>query len=145
MAYINKAFLVSPSSTFPVENIDAHFINRCNHYQSLALDDYVMGDLYDAPRNRVIRYFSDHTAASHGMSVQMIIIVDGSVTNDSNLNDENPLIDPCECKIMDLSLTDEEVVLLRTKIQQCKDTIQMASTTTTVGSSSYADRDNEEV
>lgn len=80
MGYITKAFFVKPDSTFPEENIDTHFVDRCNYYQGLVgTTEFIMGQLYNSKTNELIQYFSDYTVQEHGMTVNKMVIKDSTV------------------------------------------------------------------
>lgn len=88
--YIYKYFFVKPSSTFPAEDIESYFINRCNVYQSeeSSDNDYIIGSLFDARAMEQKMFFSDHTRDSHNMTESVINITSDS-GGDTDLSDIN--------------------------------------------------------
>lgn len=84
--YIYKYFFVKPSSTFPAEDIESYFINRCNVYQSEepSDSDYIIGSLFDARAMEQKMFFSDHTRDAHNMTENVI-----NITGDTDLTEVN--------------------------------------------------------
>jgi hypothetical protein len=86
--YVYKYFFVKPSSTYPVDKIEAYFINRCNFYQEDAdVDDFIIGSLFNAREMQQVMFFSDVTRDAHSMSDNVIYITTEQVPKkDSQLS-----------------------------------------------------------
>jgi hypothetical protein len=76
--YVYKYFFVKPSSTYPVEKIEDYFIKRCNFYQANeAVDDFIIGSLFNAREMQQVMFFSDATRDAHSMADNVIYITSG--------------------------------------------------------------------
>lgn len=73
MSYDYKYFFVKPTSTFPFEELDDYFIDRCNYYQQYT-SNYIIGSLFNSRDMQQVAYFSDKSRDSHKMSTNKIII-----------------------------------------------------------------------
>lgn len=85
--YEYKYFFVKPSSTFPADDVDSYFVDRCNYYQNNTTN-YIIGSLFNARDMQSIMYFSDKTKDAHDMDVNKILL---NSTTESKLEPRIPV------------------------------------------------------